>query len=263
MHALAAHGYHLLLRAAHVAAWPLWRSLLAVLAVALAARALRRPRMAALGGALAVLVGWAVLSPLTTWPLLPVQRLPGLAAIILGQAVLLPRVRASWAAAATSTAVLAWWLCGAPLGWAALSDGLPVFLGLLAALLAASKLARGDAGWATLAGAIALAASLRVSGAAPHWALAALAPATAAAALLGVAEATPVLAGTIVCLAVAALVASDRGRVYSVDVACSTPLLVWAAAGLTARQNNVRRSATASAFAALSCVLLAWIAGRF
>ena len=139
---------------------------------------------------------------------------------------------------------------------------LPVFLGLLAGLALARGLARNDAGWATLAAALALAGSLRVAGASPHWAVAALAPAAAALAFMGAFSAMTALSGLLVCVAGTALVASDRGRLVVVDVACLLPLLAWLLVRRLATGSGPVRSAAASAFAALSCVLLAWATTR-
>ena len=199
MHALAAHGYHWLLRLARIATWPVWQSLLAALAVAAAVRLVRSRRVAAVGTALAVLAGWMVMAPPAVWPLSPVARLPGLAALMLGLAAMPSRAQASWPATLAVAALAAWWLRGAPADLPGVAWCLPVFFVLLAGLAAANALARNGTGWTALAATLALAASLKLTGASPHWPVAALVIAIVAAALLGAAGPIAVLLRLTVC----------------------------------------------------------------
>ncbi len=230
MHALLAHAYHLLLLPAHLAARPAWRSLAVCLALAAAAR-LGLARRASLrgwpapaAGALPVILAWAVLAPMQGWPPSPVARLAGLGAVALAGAL-----AGGWPGRALCAALAAWWLRGAPLDWPGIAFCLPVMAGLAAGWAAARRLVGGDAGPGVAAGTAALAGSLWLAGAAPHWSHAALAPACAALVLLDMPAAMPLLAALTVSLAMAALVASDRGRSLPVDAACAAPLLVWAA----------------------------------
>lgn len=230
MHALLAHAYHLALVPFHLAARPVWRPLGACLLIALGGRViggLRNPLGAAMVAGAAVLAGSLVLAPPSSWPLAPVARLAGLAAIVLGEAVLRAWGWRPFLPLAAASALGAWWLRGAPLAGPAIANCMPVLLGLLAGLPLARRLARGDRGWATAAAAASLAGGLAVTGAAPHWVWAAAIPALVAICLTGLAAAPPVLAGMIVMVSTAALVASDRGRLVPVDAACLAPLLAW------------------------------------
>jgi hypothetical protein len=107
-----------------------------------------------------------------------------------------------------------------------------------------------------------LAGALAVAGAAPHWGWAALVPALGALALLGAESAMPVLSGMVVAAAAAALVASDRGRLVPVDVACVAPLLAWVLVPRLARRVGRKAGAVACVLAALLCVAVAWGARR-
>ncbi len=232
MHALLAHAYHLAQHGLHILLLPLWRPPLATLGVAALGRVcgLTRTRRGAIATAgLAILAGWLLVAPgWTAWPLPPVARLPGLALILLA---------GTWTAAGRTASVrlvqpimaalAAWWLRGAPAGVTAILACLPVFLGLAAALPLARRLARSDDGRGSAAAALVLAGGAMLAGAAIHWARAALVPAVAALVLLGVTGASAALSGMIVLVAAATLVASDRGRVLPVDIACLAPLLVW------------------------------------
>ena len=262
MHALAAHGYHLLLRILHLATLPVSRALAAALAVALAVQ-VSGARMATLGGAVAVLAGWAALAPPTSgWPPPPVERLTGLAVIVLGEAALRSSVRPPRLLSPATALLAAWWLRGAPAGGAALLDCLPVFLGLLASFAAARQLTQRVPGWTTLAAVVALAGSLGVTGASPHWAEAALVPAIAALALQGSPAPMPALAEMVVSVAAAALVASDRGRLVPIDVACLLPLLVWTLVPRLAERFARFGPVIAGVLAVLLCLSVAWAAAR-
>ena len=264
MHALLAHVYHLALYAIHVATRPVWRPLGACLAVALAGRLsghARRPRGAALVAGAAVLAGWCVEAPPLAWPLPPVARLTGLAAIITIGALLRAGGRRIWFLPLTAL-LAAWWLLGARVDRPAILHCLPVFMGFWAALAFGNRLARGDRGWSMLASAGALAGGLMVTGASPHWARAAGVPAMAALGLLGTEEAMPALAGLIVAVSLAALVASDRGRLAPVDVACVAPLLTWALVPFLARRAGRWAWPGACIQAAGAGLALAWAAVR-
>jgi hypothetical protein len=233
MHALLVHFYHLALHMVDFVMRPVWRPFVACLGIAVAARATGAVRTAqgvALAAGGAILVGWLLqdIAWLATWPPPPIARLPGLALIVLADATLRARSKGrGWGLLLASSALAAWWLRGAPLSGAGIVNCMPVFLGLAFAFPLARRLARGDAGWGSVAAALALAAALHLTGASPHWARAALMTALAALALIGLPQAWGVLAGMITVASAAALVASDRGRLVPVDVACVVPLLAW------------------------------------
>ncbi len=264
MHALLAHAYHLLLSMIHLAERPGWRPPAACLAIAVAARSagLVRQRGATVVGAVAVLAGWALLAPALAWPPPPLARLAGLGAILLGEALLGASGRERRGARIVTAALAAWWLRGAPFDWAGVALCGPVFLGLASGFAAAGRLSRGDMGWGTLAAALSLAASLSLAGAAPHWAQAAMLPAGAALALLGIPEAMPILARLVVVLAGSALVASDRGRLLAVDMACLTPLLAWAMSARLLRRRGRTRPVLAVGLTILAGLALTWAASR-
>ena len=233
MHALLAHAYHLAEYGLHVLLLPLWHPPLAALAIAAAGRIAgfaRTPRGATLTACAAALAGWMLLDAgWTTWPPPPIARLPVLALILLAE-MLPPRNRRLVPLALAALA--AWWLRGAPTGAAALLGCVPVFLGLAIAFPLARRLARGDTGLGSAAAGLVLAAGIMLAGASVHWARAAIVPAVSALALLGVWGAGQALSGAIVVVAASAMVASDRGRLWPVDLACLAPLLVWPAAGM-------------------------------
>ena len=277
MHSMLLDSYHLALypfhRAAHLIPAFLWRPLLAApllaaLVIAGGARLLGAATTAtgaALTAGLAALAGWAMMSPqlLTLWPPPPAMRLPGLAVIVLTDAVLRARAKApGWVLLCASALLSAWWLRGAPFTGAGLANCMPIFLGLAAAFPLARRLAKGDSGWASIGAALALAGSLMVTGAAPIWWHAALVPAIIPATLLGIPAASPTLATLLVAAAAATLVAADRGRFVPIDAACLIPLLVWALSPRLAPRVNRAGPAVAGLLAAGICVGLAWAAGR-
>ena len=224
MHALLAHAYHLL--QSH-----LWRPPAAAVALALTSRVSGWPKNAALTACAASLAGWLLLDPgWATWPPNPIARLPGLALLLLAALAAPPRLRAIPVVAA------AWWLHGAPGTLPGLAGCVPVLLGLAAALEAARRLAPNQAPWGPAAAALILAGGLMASGASPHWARAAVVTAFAATALAGRRDAAAALAGCVVMVAASALVASDRGRLIGVDVAC---LLPFGALAVAARKKAV------------------------
>ena len=238
MHALLAHIYHLALLPVHFVMRPVWRPLAACIGIAVLARAagaLRTAQGAALVAGGAILAGWLLqdIAWLGTWPPPPIARLPGLALIVVIDSAL--RVGAkgrgakggAWVKLIIASALAAWWLRGAPLAGTGIVNCMPVFMGLAFAFPLARRLALGDVGWGSAAAALVLAAALHVTGASPHWSRAALVPAVAALALIGVRQAGGVLAGMITVAAAAALVASDRGRLVPVDVACLIPVVAW------------------------------------
>jgi len=255
MHALLAH-------ATHLALMPHWRPLGVALAVAFGVRF--AGRSAAMVAAISVLAGWTTqyFALLTGFAPPAGARLPGLAAILMIDAVFRQRARAApgWWLLPATAALAGWWVRGAPLTGPGLVNGMPAFLGFLAALPLARRLARGDPGWASIAAAIGLAGGLWVTCAPPHYQRAALLPACAALALLGRAEAGAALAPAIVVAAGATIVTTEHGRFTPIDAACLTPLLVWALAPALAQ--GVARSvdAVAGLLAVALCVGLAWAA---
>ena len=189
MHALFAHAYHLARFGLHVLLLPIWRPPAAALAVALAGRAAgfaRDPHCAGLTAGVAVLAGWLLLNPdWAAWPPPPVARLPGLALLLMLDVWPGGRTRQGRLVTAVIAAVAAWWLRGAPGSLAGLAGCVPVAVGLAVALPLARWLARGDAGWGSVAAALVLAGGLMLTGASAHWARAALVPGLAALVLVG------------------------------------------------------------------------------
>lgn len=262
MHALLAHAYHLALN-------PLWRAPAAALLAGLCARLALRGQPG-LGAILAILIGWLVLlyPSLTVLPAKPLDRLPGLA-LLLGLLVWWRMrgagrgVRALFILPAGS-ALLAWWMAGAPLRGPGIAACVPVFLGTWAALALTIRLSRGDAtGWATLAAASALGAGIDLAGGAAHWARAALIPACASLSLLGLPAATEALALAVTLTACLTILASDRGRFIPVDLAILAPLLVWTLAPRILPRLNRAGPALAAAFAAACGLAIMLAAGDF
>jgi hypothetical protein len=256
MHALLASAYHLALL-------PWLRPVAAALLGALLLRGLGlAPALAAAGAGLA---GWLVLGfPYSVWPLPPPSRLPGLALIVLADAGARagPKRAAAWWVLPVTAAAAAWWLRGAPLEGAALVNCVPVFLGFAFAFPLVRRLARADTGWGSLGAALALAGGLMVSAASVRWIAASLVPAAVALALLGMRDAMPGLAGLLVAAAISAIVASDRGRLVPVDIACLVPLLAWPLAARLTPRLSASGPALAGLLAAASCVALAWLAAH-
>ncbi len=259
MHAILAHAYHL---AMHVLTLQLWRPPAATLAVALALRlsgVAQSARGAALACLVAVLAGWLLLD--AHWTGLhppPLARLPGLAVILLLEAALRAgsKPRLAWLTGLLCAGVGAWWLRGAPMAGPAILYCVPVFLGLAAGLSASNWLVRNDDGWGGVAASAALAGSLLVSGAATHWARAAVVPGMAGLVLLGLRPVTPQVAASLVMTAASAVVASDRGRLVPVDLACAAPFLVSVLAPRVLRS----RPRLGWVVAAGACVGLSWAA---
>jgi hypothetical protein len=158
--------------------------------------------------------------------------------------------------------ISAWWLRGAPLDGSGIVHCMPVFLGLAAALALARRFARRDGGWGHASAAGALGLSLLVTGAASHWAQASLAPLLVAVVLLNVAGLGRVLPGAIVMLAACTIVASDRGRLIPVDVACLMPLLAWGLTDRLASRAGRAGPAASAVLAAGLCAGLAWAVKR-
>jgi len=256
MHALLARVYHLSLR---ILLTPLWRPPVAAIVAGLLLRLLG-PARAGMAACLAALAGWlALVLPASLWPGAPLARLPGAALLLLAFTQLAPRAsrRWAWLTLPLYAIVQAWWLRGAPLTGAGIADTVPVFLGLLAAAALARRLAARDTGWTGSAAAAALATSLYYSGGAVHWARAALVPACAALALLGLPLAVAPLAQAVVVVAVAAVVASDRGRFIPVDAAAAAPLVVWWLAPRVLPRLNRAGPALAGAIAATAGIACA------
>ncbi len=280
MHPLLARTYHMAQHGLHVATWPVVQGLFLAAAIAALGR-LAAPGRSRLVAALSLLGGWGA----ATWPLWqafhapPVARLPG-AAIALAcfaiaaparvysaavrrgatkgrkAAIHAPSVAASpkWALPALCVA-LAWWLRGAPLGGNAILNGMALFLCLLATWAIANRMTKGDEGWAVVAAVLTLSGSLFISGASPHWATVALIPVAPALLLLGLPEAGAVMVGSVVIVAAAAIVASNRGRFVPVDAACLLPLLAL----LLARRIAPRRRMVGALAAALISIGLCWL----
>jgi hypothetical protein len=223
MHSLLAHLYHL-------AILPLWRAPAAAFLIALILRAMGRGKAAYAAG-FAVLAGWlAVQYPVfSVLPAKPVDRLPGLAVILLGYIWLSPMAgkRTGFLMLPGFAVVAAWWIAGAPVAGPGIAGCVPVFLGVWAALALTRRLAAKDTGWAGIGAALALAGAIFLAGGSPHWARAALVPACAGLALVGVAEAALPLAFATILAGCLTVLASDRGRFVPVDLAVMAPLLVW------------------------------------
>jgi hypothetical protein len=256
MHAMLARVYHLSLR---ILLTPLWRAPGAAIVAALLLRTMG-PARAGPAACLAVFAGWlALVLPAAPWPTTPLARLPGAALLLLLFTLLAPRAnrRWGWLSLPLYAVLQAWWLRGAPLTGEGIANTMPVFLGLLAAAAIVRRLAARDAGWTGIAAAGALSVSLYLSGGAVHWARAALVPACAGIALLGLPLAVAPLAQAVVVAAVAAVVASDRGRFIPVDAAAAAPLLVWWLAPRLLPRLNRAGPALAGALAATAGVACA------
>jgi hypothetical protein len=167
-----------------------------------------------------------------------------------------------WLLWAATAALTAWWLRGAPAAAAAIASVIPVFIGLLAASAVVGRLVARDAGWASIAAAVSLATSLRLTGGATQWVYASLVPAAAGIALLGRPEAAAALAQATTLIAVATIVAFDRGRLTPVDLATAAPLAVWAAAPRLLPRLNRAGPALAASLAAVVGIAIIWAAGR-
>lgn len=247
MHSILAHGYHLALS-------PVWRAPAAAFVAALILRLPGR-RAAAFAVPLALLAGWLVLlAPgLTLSPVKPVDRLPGLAIILLLYAWLAPRAgkRAAFLILPALAIVSAWWIAGAPLSGPGIAGCVPVFLGIWAALALTARLAARDAGFATVAASAALSGAIFLAGGAPHWAFAAFIPACAGLALFGVRETILPLAFAIMLTGSLTILASNRGRFVPIDLAVLAPLLVWVLAPRILPRLNKAGPALAAAVAAI------------
>jgi len=247
MHALLVHFYHLALLPVHFVMRPIWRPLAAALVITVLARmagAMLSPRGAAMAAGGAILAGWLLqdIAWLGIWPPPPIARLPGLAVIVVIDSALRAGAKGrGWPLLLLSSALAAWWLRGAPLSGAGIVNCMPVLVGLAFAFPLARRLARGDAGWGSAAAALVLAAALQMTGASPHWARAALVPGLVALALIGIQAAGVVLPGMITVAGAAALVASDRGRLVPVDIACVIPLVAWPLAGWVGDRASTRK----------------------
>jgi hypothetical protein len=223
MHSLLAHAYHL-------AVLPYWRAPVAAFLIALILRAMGRGKAAYAAG-FAVLAGWlAVQYPaFSVSPIKPVDRLPGLAVILLGYLWLTPRAgkRTAFLTLPAFSLAAGWWIAGAPSTGPGIAGCVPVFLGVWAALALTRRLAAKDTGWAGIGAALALAGAIFLAGGSPHWARAALVPACAGVALIGVPEAALPLAFATMLMGCLTVLASDRGRFVPVDLAALAPVLVW------------------------------------
>ena len=180
--------------------------------------------------AIAITVGFAALFPRQAldWPMSVVLRLPGAGLILLGFTFAAPRLPPRLALPALS-AVIAWWLAGVPLQGAAFVQCVPIALGLWAGFVLARRFTRANdpVNLGSLAAALALAAALYGTGAATHWARAALVVAAAAAALLGRGGASPSLGRALVVVTAAAIIASEQGAVWPIDLSLLAPVLAW------------------------------------
>lgn len=179
--------------------------------------------------AIAITVGFAALFPrqMFDWPMSVVLRLPGAGLILLGFTFAAPLLAPRLALPVLS-AVAAWWLAGVPLQGAAFVQCVPIALGLWAGFVAARRFTRADpVNLGSLAAALALAAALYGTGAATHWARAALVVAAVAAALLGRGGASPALGRAVVVVTAAAIIASEHGAVWPIDLSLLAPVLAW------------------------------------
>ncbi len=261
MHELLARAYHLALR---ILLTPLWRPPVAAFIAGLLGRLLGAPR-AGIAACLALCAGWAALVlPGSLYPAAPLARLAGAALLLLGFIAVAPRAgkRTAWLAAPVYAVLQGWWLRGAPVDGAGIANAVPVFLGIWAAAAVVRRISARDTGWTTIAASLALAGSLYFSGGATHWARAAVVPASAGVALLGMPLAVPALAQGVVLAAIAAIVASDRGRFVPVDAAALAPLLVWLAAPLLLPRLQRAGPALAAALAAVAAIAAAAAAAR-
>ncbi len=258
MHEQLARIYHLALR---ILLTPLWRAPVAAFVAGLLVRPLA-PARAPLGAVLAVVAGWlALVLPLNPFTEAgPVARLPG-AAILLGAFVAVssgPGRLRGWLALPLYAAAVAWWLRDAPLNGSDIAHLVPIILGLIAASAVARKLASRDAGITTIAAAVALAAALELSGAAPHWSRAALVPAAAGLSLYGRGEFVATLAQATILVAAAAVVASNRGRFVPADLAAVAPFVVWFLAPRLLPRLRSAGPALAASLAAVCGVAMVW-----
>jgi hypothetical protein len=258
MHSLLVHVYHLALA-------PDWRAPVAAFAAALLLRLAGR-RAAPYAAALAVMVGWLAVqvSAFSVLPARPVDRLPGLAAILLLYLWLSPRGGKRGAALTLPLLAVAagWWMGGAPLGGSGVAGCVPIVLGVWAALTLTRRYAGAASGWSVIGGALALSGAITLAHGSPHWARAALVPACAGLALIGVAQATLPLAFATALTAAATVVASNQGRFIPVDVAVLAPLLVWLLAPRVLPRLHRAGPALAAAIATLGGVAVTLAAIR-
>jgi hypothetical protein len=258
MHSLLVHAYSLALA-------PYWRAPVAAFVVALLLRLAWR-RRAPVGAALAVLAGWLAVQilPFSVMPARPVDRLPGLAAILLLYLWLSPRAgtRGAFLALPLLAVGAGWWMGGAPVGGPGVAGCVPIVLGVWAALALTRRFAGGASGWSGIGAALALAGAVTLAHGSPHWARAALVPACAGLALIGVPEAALPLAFATALTAAATVVASDQGRFIPVDVAVLAPLLVWLLAPRVLPRLHRAGPAMAAAIATLGGVAVTLAAIR-
>jgi hypothetical protein len=258
LHSLLVHAYHLALA-------PYWRAPVAAFVVALVLRlALRRSAPAA--AALAVMAGWLAVqvSAFSVLPARPVDRLPGLAVILLLYLWLSPRAGKRGAVLVLPLLALAagWWMGGAPLAGPGLAGCVPIVFVVWAALAMVRRIAGSASGWSGIGAALALAGAITLAHGSPHWARAALVPAFAGLALIGVPGAVPPLAFATALTAAATVTASDQGRFIPVDVAVLAPLLVWLLAPRVLPRLNRAGPALAAAIATLGGVAVTLAAIR-
>jgi hypothetical protein len=258
MHSLLVHVYHLVLA-------PYWRAPVVAFTAALVLR-LVLPRSLSLAAALAVLAGWLAVQyhpAFSVLPAKPVDRLPGLAAMLLLYLWLAPFAgkRGAFLTLPLLAVAAGWWMGGAPLAGQGVAGCVPIVLGVWAALAVTRRYA-GAAGWSGIGAALALAGAITLAHGSPHWARAAMVPACAGVALIGVAEATLPLAFATALIAAAAMVASNQGRFMPVDVAVLAPLLVWLLAPRVLPRLHRAGPALAAAIATLGSVALTLAAIR-
>jgi hypothetical protein len=260
MHSILARLYHLTIG---VALHPIWNAPVAALLTALFLRPWRGPDRFYVAP-IALLAGWLELigPAIALSPAKPVDRLPGLAIILLLHAWLSPRAGSRVAALRLPAlaAMSAWWIAGASLTSQGLATSLPVFLGVWAALTIAARLTTKDRGFATIGAALALSAAIFFAGGAPHWVGAAFLPACVGVALLGLPNSTPPLAFATMLTAGLAVLASNRGRFLPMDVAVLAPILVWVLVPHLAFRLSKASGAVAAAIATGSATALAFLA---
>jgi hypothetical protein len=244
---------------------PYWRAPAAAFAAALLLRLAGR-RAAPFAAALAVLAGWLAVqvSAFSVLPARPVDRLPGLAAMLLVFLLLSPRAgrRGGFLALPVLAVGAGWWMGGAPLGGPGVAGCVPIVLGVWAALALTRRVAGGASVWSGVGAALALAGAITLAHGSPHWARAALVPACAGLALIGVPEAMLPLAFATALTAAATVVASDQGRFVPVDVAVLAPLLVWLLAPRVLPRLRRAGPALAAAIATLGGVAVTLAAMR-
>lgn len=239
------------------------------LAAALAARALRRPGLAAVAAAIGILgAWWYAFGVLTGSPRQVPERLPALmlALVLIVPAGVLAARRwrqAAWPAAAVAALWAGWWMSGAARWLPDLIRAAPVFAGIAAGTLLLA--ARGVPRWAMPAAALALLAGFAAAplpGPALPLALM-LAAATLGAAIVPPRAAPPPPLGAVaVAAAVASLAALPvvlRGGAADWVAAAAPFAALWLGAPLGARVSRGFGAPAGAALVAAACAAVAHV----